>query len=646
MKESSRASSHYLFIAAATATALTAAWELVSSSLPVELRSVICMTICVSLLMFGRRVVANRGNFALLGFLPLVLGAVFVVIVLQSKGQLSDEGLFANFASHALARGANPYVRLPLDVVAGSPLDPNGWTYRMDGTHVQQFSYPILALAVYFVLGQLPTHVPLAVLGSLVALVGSALLVQRRWGSISALVFVGIWFTSIFHSLVTTGSTDFLLIPPLIMIAGLLKKTNSPITLRISVLLAIIVGLKQTAWLMAPFLVLAAATDETRERKIDWWKFRNITLLTLLLSVILNAVGGMLFGFHAYWNAVLQPTSSALVPNGVGLADIVRSYGISTIDLLTILSIAGVAALFFLATRLSLAGRFFCAMATTLLPLLSHRGFLSYAIALTPILVCAPELGSLANPAGTLRRLTQRRHVVTLGCIPVVVMIAIAWITLASPSGALKISSLEYNAQFGKLLSFKLHGIGISESLNDYSYFVEGSNGVGAPWIKAKDTEGSVTLLAPNQWAGTDVSQGFRVVATNPRTKMIRAVSYGAFPTLTVDPIQAPSALRPHELVVINFRVLGVAALKENIDVSLSQLGLQGSGVRTGVLRLDQGGIGDSSASKSVRRDGVVRFTAECAQETSALQVVHLEVRFMHFQPLRIQSRDLTLVCR
>ena len=97
---------------------------------------------------------------------------------------------------------------------------------------------------------------------------------------------------------------------------------------------------------------------------------------------------------------------------------------------------------------------------------------------------------------------------------------------------------------------------------------------------------------------------------------------------------------------MINFQLHGMASLRGSIEVSLSQLGLQGSGVRTGILRLDHGGIGESSTSKSVRHDGIVRFIAECTQATSALQVVHLEVRAKNFQPLRIQNQDLTLVCR
>ena len=646
MNDSSPAKNSQFLVAIASVTALTGGWELARSALPVELRTLLIATLCISLLQFGRWQVTNRGHLGSLALVSLLLSAVFVIVVIQSKSQLSDEGLFANFASNALAHGVNPYVRLPLDAVAGSQLDPNGWTYRIDGTHVQQFSYPVLALAVYFVLGLLPVHIPLAVLGSLVALVGSAYLVQRRWGSISAVVFVAIWFTPIFQALVTSGCTDFLLIPPLIMIAGLLKQTNSASSLQISLLLTTIVCLKQTAWLMAPFLVLAAATDETHKWKIDWLKFRNIILLTLLFSAILNAIGGILFGFRTYWNAVLQPTSSSLVPNGVGLADIVRSHGISNIDVLTFVSVFGVAGLFFLAIHLSLAGRFLCAMGSTLLPLLSHRGFLSYAVALTPILVCAPELRSCKGQVMGLRQLAQRRTLIRLASIPAVATIAIALIAVSSPSGALKISSLEYNPQFGKLISLQLRSFGVGEPLDEYSYFVEGSNGVAAPWVKATKAADSVTLLAPNQWAGTDVSQGFRVIATNPRTKMVRAVSYGAFPTLTVDPIRTPSAVRVHEPTMINFHLHGMASLKGSIEVSLSQLGLQGSGVRTGILRLDHGGIGESSTSKSVRHDGIVRFIAECTQATSALQVVHLEVRAKNFQPLRIQNQDLTLVCR
>jgi hypothetical protein len=285
-------------------------------------------------------------------------------------------------------------------------------------------------------------------------------------------------------------------------------------------------------------------------------------------------------------------------------------------------------------------------MASTLLPLLSHRGFLSYAVALSPILVCAPELRSLKVHAQTLRKFTHWRSLVSLVSIPAFAIIAVLVILLSSPSGALKISSLEYNPQFGKLISLQLRSFGVGDPLDEYSYFVEGSNGVAAPWVKATKAADSVTLLAPNQWAGTDVSQGFRVIATNPRTKMVRAVSYGAFPTLTVDPIRTPSALRLHEPTMIIFHLHGMASLKGSIEVSLSQLGLQGSGVRTGILRLDHGGIGESSTSKSVRHDGIVRFIAECTQATSALQVVHLEVRAKNFQPLHIQNQDLTLVCR
>ena len=646
MKDAPQGTSRQLLLVVATASALTACWEITRSTITVELRTSIVAVVCLSLLQFGRQIITNRDHIKSSALFLFALIAVFVVVVLQSKSQLSDEGLFANYASNALAHGVNPYGRLPVDTVAGTQLDPNGWTYRMDGTHVQQFSYPILALAVYFVAGLLPTHLPLAVLASLAALVGSAYLVKRRWGSIAAIVFVGVWFTPIFQPLVASGNTDFLLIPPLIAIAGLLKKTNSAITLRFSLLLTIVICLKQTAWLMTPFLVLAASTNTESKRNIDWLKFRNITCLTLAFSAVLNTVGGLLFGFPTYWNAVMQPFSSLLVPNGAGLADLVRSYGIANIDFLTFISMASFAGLLLFATRLDLTGRFVCAMASTLLPLLSHRGFLSYAITLTPVLICAPDLLRLTSPAGSIKQLAQRRITLRFVSIPVIVVVIGSLIALQPPSGQLQISSLEYNSRFGKLISFQLRGIGVSDSLDEYSYFVEGRNGITAPWVKSKNAADVVTLLAPNQWAGTDVSQGFRVIATNPRTKMVRAVSYGAFPMVAVDPVRTPSALRLHEVAFIYFRLHGTTSLKGTLEISLSQLGLEGSGARTGILRLDQGGIGESSNPKRVKHDGIIRFSAECTQATSALQVVHLEVRTREAQPLRTLGQDLTLVCR
>jgi hypothetical protein len=646
MKDSSPVTRSQLFFTVATATSLTACWEIARSTLAVEFRTVIIALICVSLLQFGRQILTNRDCLKSSTIFLLVLIAAFVEVVLQSKNQLSDEGLFANYASNALAHGVNPYVRLPIDAVGGTQLDPNGWTYRMDGTHVQQFSYPILALAVYYVVGLLPIHIPLAVLANLAALVSSVYLVRRRWGSLPAIIFVSLWFTPIFQPLVASGGTDFLLIPPLIMIATSLRKADSVNAFRLSLLLAIVICLKQTAWLMAPFLALAASTDEERKRKIDWLNFRKIALFTIALCVLLNAVGGMLFGFPTYWNAVMQPLSSALVPNGVGLADLVRSYGISNIELLKYISVGCFVGLFLLATRLGLVGRFFCAMASTLLPLFSQRGFLSYAITLAPVLVCAPDLLRATGPTRGVKQLAQRRTALRFAIFPLIAVVIGSLIVLESPSGKLQISSLEYNSQFGKLISLRLHGFGVHESLDEYSYFVEGSNGLTAPWVKVKSAADAVTLLAPNQWAGTDVSEGFRVIATNPRTKMVRASSYGAFPKLTIEPIRAPSAARPHEVTFISFRLLGTASLKGTLEVSLSQLGLGGAGARTGILRLDQGGIGESSNPKRVTQDGIIRFTSECTQATSALQVIHLEVRPRAAQPLRIQGQDLTLVCR
>jgi hypothetical protein len=566
-------------------------------------------------------------------------------LVLQSTIQLSDEGLFANFASDALSRGANPYVALPINATADTQLDPNGWTFRMDGTHVQQFSYPIVALAVYSILGLLPVEIPLAVLGSLLALIASAFLVQRRWGNTSAIIFVGLWFTPIFQALVATGSTDFLLIPPLVMFANLLRERTSAKKLQLSLLLAIIVCLKQTAWLMTPFLILAASTDRDCHRNIDWSKFRDITSLTFVFSVFFNVVGGAMFGFRAYWKALMQPLSSALIPNGVGLADLVRSYGISNIEVLFFVSTVGLVGMFYVASRLLLSGRFICAMSTTSLPLLSHRGFLSYAIALTPVLICAPSAQRMPENFASSRKALLRTTLVILLIAPVISVALIALFTFLSPPGKLKISSLEYNAQYRKLVSFKLRGIGVSDSLSEYSYFVEGSSGITAPWVKATSSIDTITLLAPNQWAGTDAGQGFRVIATNPRTKMVRSVAHGRFPTLTVETINTPSVLRVHEVRVLKFRLRGIASIKGSPRVSLSQLGLQGSGVRTGILRLDQGGIGESSTSKLAKHDRIIRFTAECTQATLALQVVRVDVRTKSLQPMQVQGGEFTLAC-
>ena len=205
---------------------------------------------------------------------------------------------------------------------------------------------------------------------------------------------------------------------------------------------------------------------------------------------------------------------------------------------------------------------------------------------------------------------------------------------------------MEYNSQYGKLVSFQLRGIGLKENLDQYSYFVEGSRGLSAPWLKGATTSDSLTLFAPNQWAGTDVSEGFRVIATNPRTKMVRVAHVGRLPTLFVIPVSNQRELSVHKLVILKFRLIGSADIKGHLEVSLSQLGLNGFGVRTGVLRLDQGGIGYGSTTKRVQHDGFVSFTAECTQTTTALQVVHVVVRTAPLQPLRIQGQDLSLACR
>ena len=641
---------HYrrLFLIFTISSSLTAAWELARTAIAVELRLAFILAMLGSLLIFGQQITSDDDRNKSAETLLLTLVAIYVIVVLRSTVQLSDEGHFANFASNALAEGMNPYFRLPIDQVAGLQPDPNSWTFRMDGTHVQQFSYPVFALAIYWCLGLIVGHTSLAVVGSLVALVGSVYLIRRGWGNFSALLFVGIWFTPMFQALVSSGNTDFLLVPPLVMIASLLKRGESADALRISLLLSLIVCLKQTAWLMAPILILAASTNYqcARAKDVDWLRFRRITVLTFAFSAFANFTAGLFFGFKTYWKAVMQPISSALVPNGIGMADLVRSYGVSNIKVISFVSMVGFCLLFYFATRLGCIGRFNCAVASTLLPLFSHRGFLSYATAITPVLLCAPIAPSLLTYTDRFRKSHLRYTAIAVALATASTAVMVCFVSLLSPSGKLLVSHMEYNSQYGKLVSFQLRGIGLKENLDQYSYFVEGGRGLSAPWLKGAITSGTLTLFAPNQWAGTDVSDGFRVIATNPRTKMVRVAHVSRFPTLVVNPIGNQRELRVHKVVILKFRLAGSVEIKGRLQVALSQLGLKGFGVRTGVLRLDQGGIGGGSRAKRIQHDGIVSFTAECTQTTTALQVVHMVVRTVPSQPLRIHGEDLTFVCR
>ncbi len=251
--------------------------------------------------------------------------------ILVSPAYATDELAFDQYAAHLLLGGIDPY---RVSLAAAFPryqVSPDAYTLRFNGSPVTTLSYPALAFLAYVPLLLAGVH---AQAGELVDVAAWAVTIIVAWfGTRSAwrplvLVLVSL---SAYVAYAVGGVTDALFVPMLVGTAALIVRyvEHRRFGWLAPVLLGCAMAVKQTPWLVAPFLalvVLRMVAD--REGWGVAWRRLGLFVLITALAFVVWQVPFIIWDPRAWLAGTLTPFDSSVVPAGQGLVALTLAFGV------------------------------------------------------------------------------------------------------------------------------------------------------------------------------------------------------------------------------------------------------------------------------------------------------------------------------
>jgi uncharacterized membrane protein len=454
-----------------------------------------------------------------------VLVAVLAAFALWSYFQIftapdygTDEIAFDQYAAQLALQGINPYLH---SMAAAFPLfhvSPNGYTFQLNGQPVTALSYPALSFEAYMPLLALGIKTQAAVWMDIAAWVLGAVILfavlPRRLAPLAAVVAS----MDVYIGYAVGGVTDFLFVPLLVGAAvrwDQFGSTRGPAAWRGPVLMGLAMAVKQTPWLVAPFVVagiMAEAGDWHRALR-DGLRYTVIALAAFLapnLPYLLSGPGAWLHG-------ILMPISSQSVPAGQGLIGLSLSLAVGggSLRAYTIAAVIVLVVLFgcYLAAYPVLKPAAFLLPSVALF--FATRSFGSYLVMLIPAAIAA---------AATTRRPSSPacwrywRWAVLSGATASAVAVTAA-LTAASPV-TMSIQSVQTTGQLATIDQVNVAVTNDTGASVRPAFTIEDGTTMTAFWRRQSGPatlgphrRAVYTIVAPSYFAMPSIGDGFQVLA-------------------------------------------------------------------------------------------------------------------------------------
>ena len=454
-----------------------------------------------------------------------VLVAVLAAFAMWSYFQIftapdygTDEIAFDQYAAQLALQGINPYLHSMAPAFPLFHVSPNGYTFQLNGQPVTTLSYPALSFEAYLPLLALGIKAQAAVWMDIGAWVLGAVLLfavlPRRLAPLAAVV-AGM---DVYIGYAVGGVTDFLFVPLLVGAAvrwDTFGSTRGPAAWRGPVLMGLAMAVKQTPWLVAPFVVAGIMLESGDGHRAlrDGLRYTGIAMAAFLapnLPYLLSGPGAWLHG-------ILMPISSQAVPAGQGLISLslslpvgggsLRAYTIAAVTVLVVLFVCYVATYSVLkpvAFLLPSVALFF-----------ATRSFGSYLVMLIPAMIAAAA--TTGRPSAT----TCWRHwrwAVLGGATASTVAVAVA-LTAASPV-TMSILSVHTTGQLATIDQVNLAVTNDTGARVRPAFTVEDGTTMTAFWRRQSGPaalgphqRAIYTIVAPSYFAMPSISNGFQVLA-------------------------------------------------------------------------------------------------------------------------------------
>ncbi len=565
--------------------------------------------------------------------LVLVVGCYVAWSFLQihaSPGYGTDEIAFDQYAAALARHGIDPYTQSMSRSFSLYNVSPDGFTYHLNGTPVTSLSYPALAFLAYVPFLLLGWTTQLAVVVNAIAWgVAIVLLFVILPGEVRALALV-IGSIAAYGSYAIGGVTDMLYIPLLIGAAynwtGFVRRRGWRRYIG-PVLLGLAMCVKQTPWLVAPFL-LAGVVLEARALPEPGSPARTAG------RYVAGAAAGFLVPNLAYiamnptaWlHGVLTPFSNGVVPAGQGLVGFslfLRLGGgsLETYSLLTGVVLVVLLGSYVLTYPLLRPVTFVLAGFALFF---ASRSFGSYLVALIPVVVVgaltteegAAHRRSPARPSGDPRHVPHGperglpRRRVLVGAVLALPIACFAFVLLSRPPLEVQVTGVRTTGQLATVEQLSVRVTNKSgEPLHPYFTVDEGGAVTtfwqvsSGPRLLRPGEHATYTLRAPNLPAQPSIAGGFEVMAFTTRPSSVSASSpyLPDIEHLALDPaaVNAP--------ILLGHTVTVRAQLLNQFDRPIHEAGVP---VYFGQIIYDQAGLVYSEAVVNGSLSGQTPVTA------------------------------------
>jgi uncharacterized membrane protein len=449
----------------------------------------------------------------------LALWSYFQVYVAPDYG--TDEIAFDQYAAQLALHGLNPYVH---SMAAAFPLfhvSPNGYTFRLNGQPVTSLSYPALALEAYLPMLAMGLTTQAATwmnvgawaLGAIVLFV----VLPKRLSPLAPIIAS----LDVYIGYAVGGVTDALYVPLLIGAAvswDQFPSRRGRAAWRGPVLLGLAMAVKQTPWLIAPFVITGIVLEARRYGHLPralacGARYAGITLVAFLapnLPYLLDAPGAWLRG-------VTTPLASTVVPAGQGVVSLSLSLAVGG-GSLRAYSIAA-AVVMIVALACFAAAYPLLKPAAFLLPsvvlFFATRSFGSYLVMLIPAAVAAAATIRTLSPAGCWR---WWKAVAISGAALCAAAITAA-LTAASPLG-MSVVSVSTTGQLATVAELTVLVTNHTGRAIQPSFTIEEGTTMTAFWRRvagpamlAPHQTARYIIEAPSYFAMPSISNGFQVLA-------------------------------------------------------------------------------------------------------------------------------------
>ncbi|HLG93091.1 MAG TPA: hypothetical protein VKY15_08960 [Acidimicrobiales bacterium] len=550
-----------------------------------------------------------------------------VLQVLHAPAYGTDEIAFDQYAASLVRQGFNPYTHSMAPAFSQFHVSPDGYTFLLDGRPVTSLSYPALSFLAYVPFLALGWSTQLAVGINVLAWAASIvvlfLLLPRPLRPLA--IVVG--SLSVYVSYAVGGVTDALFVP---LLVGAVYRWDSfasergPAAWRGPLLLGLAMAVKQTPWLVLPFLAGGIALDAYRghgghpDAASAAAKVTARYLAIALAAFLAPNLPFLVAAPRPWLSGILTPVASHTVPAGQGLVGLSLFLGVGggSLGAYTLALVVAFCALWasYLATYPRMKA--WAVLLPSLVLFFGARSFGSYLVMLLPAAMVAAFSVDLSG-----NQPVSPRAWLCVGAGALACLAAVVHALAARPPLEVRIDAVHTTGQLATVVEVGVRVTNASAHAQRPAFTVESGGQVSAFWLAtggpatlAPGASAQYTLLAPNFFAQPPITGGFQVVAFTASPATVSRS--GAYLPTSLHVGLVPNAV--NRVVPVGQEVVVRAELLDNLDrrvavagepVYLGQVIYSQQGLVFGEAVINQGQVGQTPVVAYTDSRGVATFT-------------------------------------